>query len=586
MAQFWTEDPSIGNALAGLADSFSYKGQVAIANSMEDLKKKRAEAAARQDAIDANNAMWNARKAPTVAPQTPNQTAWATGAGPIGAENVPVGGQMQPLRALTPDVAANDAVATAAAQSDQNAEFNRVRAKQLADSGLVYRVGSGGEVASHAAPMEAQAQLDMYGVPKTLEGQYKMQTQLTGQLPMLDVKGTTNNWTATDPVTGKTTSGQTRDGRTDLNTGQLLPPGALKMGDVSADQSPFKDEGSRLKALDALTSKVAIGNQPLTADEKQRANILLATNYPNVQKVERDSAGNLRVIGYNEKVVPSVYAPLIAHLNAGIAGPPPAATPAGQSALPAGPVPTMGGAPGQRATVPDALATTATTPPAGPATQRDNPPIVPAGALSTTGLSASQPLVQGTGDEQLKEIINHPAVKGAIDATRAYNELLAAAQAKTPESDLHMIYMLAKIYDPNSVVREGEVATASNTSPAYEKWWGMYNKQKEAGSALSDRARASFIDEGFKAAQAHYDAAKGLVDYAGQRAERLGLDPRNVMPPLEAPQRQGAPSTTTSAPARTGPHEVSTADREAIAWARANPKDPRASQILRQNGMQ
>lgn len=583
MAQFWTEDPTIGNALAGLADSFSYKGQVAIANSMEDLKKKRLEAQSRQDAIDANNAMWNARKPPTVAPQTPNQTAWATGAGPIGAENVPVGGQMQPLRALTPDVAANDAVATAAAQSDQNAEFNRVRAKQLSDAGLVYRIGSGGEVASHATPMEAQAQLDMYGVPKTLEGQYKMQTQLTGQLPMLDVKGTTNNWTATDPVTGKTTSGQTRDGRTDLNTGQLLPPGALKMGDVSADQSPFKDEGSRLKALDALTSKVAIGNQPLTADEKQRANILLATNYPNVQKVERDGAGNLRVIGYNEKSVPSVYSPLIAHLNAGIAP----AAPAAPVTTPAGPAPTMGGAPGQRATVPDALAMTATTTTAPPAARDTPTPIVPTGALSSTGLSASAPLVQGAGDDVLKEILNHPTVKGALDAGRAYNEMIKASQDNTPEGALHMVYMLAKIYDPNSVVREGEIASAENTSPAMEKFWAQYNKQLNSQSSLSPRAQESFLNEGYKAATAHYEAAAPLIKFAGEREQRLGRDPQNAMPPLTAPQRpppSAAAAGRTAAPAPRQAAEVSPADREAIAWARANPKDPRSAQILRQNG--
>jgi hypothetical protein len=127
-----------------------------------------------------------------------------------------------------------------------------------------------------------------------------------------------------------------------------------------------------------------------------------------------------------------------------------------------------------------------------------------------------------------------------MDAGRAYNELLKAAQAKTPESDLHMIYMLAKIYDPNSVVREGEVATAANTSPAMEKWWGLYNKQINAQSALSDRARASFIDEGYKAATAHYEAAAPLIQMGNDRAQRLGLDPRNAVPPLSAPQRPAA----------------------------------------------
>ena len=89
------------------------------------------------------------------------------------------------------------------------------------------------------------------------------------------------------------------------------------MGDVSADQSPFKDEGARLKALADLTRKATIGAQPLSLDEQQRAGIILGTQFPNVQKVEKDDAGNIRIVRYDEKVAPSVYGPLIAQLNAG-----------------------------------------------------------------------------------------------------------------------------------------------------------------------------------------------------------------------------------------------------------------------------
>ena len=574
MAQFWTEDPSIGNALAGLADSFSYKSQLAAANSLEDLKKKRAQAAAASAADVANRAMVGGWQPPTVEAQTPYQQAWATGSGAIGSETVPLTGP-QPLRALTPDIASADANVTAQAQQQRNAEFERVRAKQLADTSLGYQhVTSMGDVATNAPKMEAQTRLDLTGVPKTYEDQVKMQTQLTGQLPMLDVKGTTNNWTATDPDTGKVTSGQTRDGRTDLNTGRPLPPGALKMGDVSADQSPFKDEGARLKALADLTRKATIGAQPLSLDEQQRAGIILGTQFPNVQKVEKDDAGNIRIVRYDEKVAPPVYGPLIAQLNAGLGVRPAAPAPAQSAPNVPPPAPEPGVTTGPMPASPAAAAP-------APA---DTKPIVPAGALAPNTPAVSAPIVQGSGDPQLKEVLNHPTVKGAIDATRAYNEMVKANEANTPEAALHMIYMLAKIYDPNSVVREGEVATAQNTSPAAEKWWGLYQKQLEAKSPLSERAKASFLEEGYKAAQAHYDAAAPLVQYAGERAQRLGLDPRNVTVPLQAPQRQGPAPTATAPPAAPRSTEVRPADREAIAWARANPKDPRSAQILRQNG--
>jgi hypothetical protein len=549
MAQFWTEDPSIGNALAGLADSFSYKSQLAAANSLEDLKKKRAQAAAASAADAANRAMVGGWQPPTVEAQTPYQQAWATGSGAIGSETVPLTGP-QPLRALTPDIASADANVTAQAQQQRNAEFERVRAKQLADTSLGYQhVTSMGDVATNAPKMEANTRLDMYGVPKTYEDQVKMQTQLTGQLPMLDVKGTTNNYAIKDPEGNITQMGTTRDGRTDLTTGRpiIAPPGhsVVKMGDLSADASPFKDKGAETAALEQLNRKATVNAAaPFSLTDLQRSAILINSQFPQAQKIEKDDAGGIRVVGYNEKAIPAVYGPLIAKINAELYGQRAAPPPPTPTTIPAGPSPTMGAGEGQRATVPDALAQVATTTGPTPAeTAAATKPIVPAGAISPTGVSVSGPVIQGSGDTQLKEVLNHPIVKGAMDAGRAYNELLAASQAKTPEADLHMIYMLAKIYDPNSVVREGEVATAANTSPAMEKWWGLYNKQMNAQSALSDRARTSFIEEGYKAAGAHYAAAEGLIKYAGERAGRQGLDPRNVMPPLQPP---------TAPPARAG----------------------------------
>jgi len=577
MAAFWTEDPTIGNALAGLAQSFDV-------NRIEDMRKKRLQREAANEAIRANEDYWMAQKPPAVVPVTTGQQAWATSGGPIGTEVVPAMGP-QPLRAFTPDIAAADTAATATAQDQRNAEFERVRAKQLADAALGYRhVTSMGDIATHAPMMEAQARLDMMGVPRNIEDQIKMQTQLTGKLPMMDVTGTVNNFGVVDPQGQVVSRVASRDGRTDMATGQpiAVPQGhsLVKMGEAPFDQSPYKDKGAETAALEQLNRQATIGNKPFNVTDLQRAAILLNSQFPQAQKVERDNAGNLRVIGYNEKAIPPVYTPLVAKINAGLFGVAPTAPSATPPAAPLPPAPTAGAQPGGGPVV------TGAAPPAAPAAAADaTKPIVPAGAISPTGVTVSEPVVQGAGDEQLKEILNHPTVKGAMDAGRAYNELKAASQAKTPEADLHMIYMLAKIYDPNSVVREGEVATAANTSPAMEKWWGLYNKQVEAGTALSDRARASFLDEGYKAASEHYKTAAGLIQYAQERATRLGLDPKNVAPPLEAPTRaaQQAPARAATQPRTT---EVSPADREAIAWARANPKDPRATDILRRNGLQ
>lgn len=166
------------------------------------------------------------------------------------------------------------------------------------------------------------------------------------------------------------------------------------------------------------------------------------------------------------------------------------------------------------------------------ATGRPPQPRTPGGRIVKAGEAK---VTAATGDEQLKEIMNHPTYKNALEAGGRYAELVKAFTSNTPEADLHGVYMLAKLFDPNSVVRESEVATAQNTSPQAEKWWGIYNKQLQSKSVMSPQARAEFLNEGYKAASSHYDTAKTLVDYAGERARILGIDPRLVAPPLPAP---------------------------------------------------
>ena len=184
-----------------------------MANTIEDIKKKRAQAAAAQAAIEANNQMWNARAAPTAAP-------------------VPIAGTPGGFDATIPNEGP-PSPALPAEQAKVNAEFERVRRKQLADTALGYQhATSMGDVVTNAPKAEAYTQLDAYGVPKTLEGQTKMQTQLTGQLPMLDVARPAT----TDPAQARAANARRR---TDLNTGQALPP-TPQMGDLSADQSPFR----------------------------------------------------------------------------------------------------------------------------------------------------------------------------------------------------------------------------------------------------------------------------------------------------------------------------------------------------------
>jgi hypothetical protein len=95
----------------------------------------------------------------------------------------------------------------------------------------------------------------------------------------------------------------------------------------------------------------------------------------------------------------------------------------------------------------------------------------------------------------------------------------------TPQGDLAMIYGFAKVMDPGSVVREGEVATAANTQPLIEKYAAQFDKQFRAGGTLTDDARQKMrealaqrmgaLNQAFIAERVRY---KGIADRNGVSA--------------------------------------------------------------------
>jgi hypothetical protein len=106
-------------------------------------------------------------------------------------------------------------------------------------------------------------------------------------------------------------------------------------------------------------------------------------------------------------------------------------------------------------------------------------------------------------------------------------------------ADLNLIYGAAKLMDPGSVVREGEMLVWKNIQSLPE-----WMKQTVAGwtqgkSALSPEARSRLMQEiesRYGALQSQYDQLKYSAD---QKAGRYGLDPRDVTgTPLSQPQQQ------------------------------------------------
>jgi hypothetical protein len=160
---------------------------------------------------------------------------------------------------------------------------------------------------------------------------------------------------------------------------------------------------------------------------------------------------------------------------------------------------------------------------------------------SLTNAAATRALAQATRDaaniqsgfsnEQglRKEFEALPEVKNYKQAYPSYAGILDAAKRSTPMSDINMVYGLAKLYDPNSVVREGEYATVANSPniPERIKGWAQYIA---GGGKLTPAVKAQIVQEAESRISTYgneYEkAASSYVPVATSR----GMNPASVFP--------------------------------------------------------
>lgn len=128
-----------------------------------------------------------------------------------------------------------------------------------------------------------------------------------------------------------------------------------------------------------------------------------------------------------------------------------------------------------------------------------------------------------------KEFEGLPEVKSYKQAFPSYSAILDAAKRNTPMSDINLVYGLAKIYDPNSVVREGEYATVANSPniPERVKGWAQY---LAGGGKLTPAVKEQIVSEAtgrIKSYETEVGKARGSYS---QIAARGGLNPDNIFP--------------------------------------------------------
>lgn len=175
--------------------------------------------------------------------------------------------------------------------------------------------------------------------------------------------------------------------------------------------------------------------------------------------------------------------------------------------------------------------------------------------------------------EMRKELMGNPVTRATQDVATAYERVKAASAAPSAAGDIALVYGFMKLMDPGSTVREGEFATAQNAGSVPQSILAQYNKIV-SGERLAPELRKDFLGQAQRLYQAQLKRYGALEKSYRGLAEGAGADPSRVAIPLGL-ETSDAPSPTA------GP---SPEDAAALEWAKANPNDPRAAQILKMTG--
>lgn len=122
--------------------------------------------------------------------------------------------------------------------------------------------------------------------------------------------------------------------------------------------------------------------------------------------------------------------------------------------------------------------------------------------------------------ELRKEFDQLPEVKSYKAAYPSFAAIKDAASRTGPQADINLIYGIAKLYDPNSVVREGEYGTIANSQAIPERIKG-YAQALMGGGKLTPETKRQLLQEAegrVATYENEYSKARGSYeDIANQR---------------------------------------------------------------------
>lgn len=124
-----------------------------------------------------------------------------------------------------------------------------------------------------------------------------------------------------------------------------------------------------------------------------------------------------------------------------------------------------------------------------------------------------------------KEFQSQAGVKKFNDAASTYQSMLKSAGLQTAVSDLDMVYGLAKMLDPESVVREGEFETVRKTQAIPDWLMGYYQYLTAGQGKLPAQAREQIMQIAGNRLGSYREQAARDVERFGRLASRYKIDP-------------------------------------------------------------
>jgi len=110
----------------------------------------------------------------------------------------------------------------------------------------------------------------------------------------------------------------------------------------------------------------------------------------------------------------------------------------------------------------------------------------------------------------------------------AYEKVKAAASNPSPANDIALLYGIMKVYDPGSVVRESEYATAEKTVGVPDVIRNAYNRAL-SGQRLNDSQRKDFVNSAKQIYKTQVTNIKNVGDKYKGLAKDYGVEPNRVV---------------------------------------------------------